>query len=80
MPYLTNTELPLPVCSHLPSHAQDIYREAFNRAYASHAAEPCREEISHRIAWTAVKHAYAKIGDEWVRVRHDHPSTSGWQA
>ena len=80
MPYLANAELPLPVRSHLPSHAQDIYREAFNHAYAGHAADPRREEIAHRIAWAAVKHAYAKLGGEWVRVRHDHPSMSDWQA
>jgi len=69
MPYQANVELPLPVRSHLPPHAQDIYREAFNHAYAAHAADPRQEEIAHRIAWAAVKRAYAKIGDEWVRVR-----------
>jgi len=32
MPYKTNAELPDSVKSHLPSHAQDIYREAFDHA------------------------------------------------
>ena len=35
MPYRTNTDLPPPVRGHLPSHAQDIYREAFNHAFAA---------------------------------------------
>ena len=39
MPYRTNLDLPEPVRSHLPEHAQDIYREAFNRAYAANAGE-----------------------------------------
>jgi cation transport regulator len=34
MPYATNHDLPLPVRGHLPLHAQDIYREAFNNAFA----------------------------------------------
>jgi cation transport regulator len=26
-----------------------------------------REEIAHRVAWSAVKKSYHKVGDEWVR-------------
>ena len=37
MPYPTNADLPASVRAHLPEHAQDIYREAFNHAYAAHA-------------------------------------------
>lgn len=36
MPYLANIDLPQSVRSHLPEHAQDIYRETFNHAYAAH--------------------------------------------
>jgi len=36
MPYRSSTELPPSIRSHLPPHAQDIYREAFNHAYAAH--------------------------------------------
>jgi cation transport regulator len=63
MPYSTNEDLPPPVRAHLPPHAQDIYRAAFNNAWASYGA---REEIAHRIAWAAVKRRYRKIGDNWV--------------
>jgi cation transport regulator len=66
MPYRTNTDLPASVRNHLPAHAQDIYRAAFNHAFAAHAGEPDREERAHRIAWAAVKRRFEKIGDEWV--------------
>jgi cation transport regulator ChaB len=35
MPYEFNSDLPLPVRSHLPEGAQDIYRAAFNSAFES---------------------------------------------
>ena len=66
MPYRTNEDLPDAVRNHLPSHAQDIYREAFNHAHAAHRGDPRQEEASHRIAWAAVKRRYEKIGDDWV--------------
>lgn len=66
MPYASNHDLPLPVKSHLPGHAQDIYREAFNNAFAQHEGDPRQEEASHRIAWAAVKRLYVKEGDRWV--------------
>jgi cation transport regulator len=66
MPYQFNEDLPPSVRNHLPPHAQDIYREAFNNAYRQHALDPRREEASHRIAWAAVKRSYAKEGEEWV--------------
>jgi cation transport regulator len=51
---------------HLPAHAQDIYREAFNHAYAAHAGEQRQEEAAHRIAWAAVKRGYVKVGESWI--------------
>jgi cation transport regulator len=66
MPYRSNEDLPPSVRNHLPHHAQDIYREAFNSAYWQHALDPRREEASHRIAWAAVKRSYVKEGLEWV--------------
>jgi cation transport regulator len=66
MPYRLNTDLPPPVRNHLPAHAQDIYREAFNHAYAAHAGEADRERRSHMIAWAAVKRTFEKTGDTWV--------------
>jgi cation transport regulator len=66
MPYSTNDDLPLSVRNHLPRRAQDIYREAFNHAFAAHAGDPRQEEASHRIAWAAVKRSYVKADGEWV--------------
>ena len=66
MPYPNNKDLPISVQRHLPSHAQDIYREAFNHAFAAHAGDPRQEEAAHRIAWAAVKRSYVKMGDSWV--------------
>lgn len=66
MPYRANLDLPPSVRTHLPDHAQDIYREAFNHAYAAHAGEIDREKRAHMIAWAAVKRTYEKAGDQWV--------------
>jgi cation transport regulator len=66
MPYRVNEELPNSVRSHLPEHAQSIYREAFNHAYRAHAGESGREQRAHMIAWAAVKRSYVKAGDMWV--------------
>ena len=67
MPYVTNHDLPPSVRSHLPDHAQDIYREAFNHAWQEYAGDPRQEEIAHRVAWAAVKKVYEKIGTQWLR-------------
>ena len=66
MPYATNADLPPLVRHHLPPHAQDIYRAAFNHAFAAHAGDPRQEEASHRIAWSAVKRSYVKVGESWI--------------
>ena len=70
MPYASNWDLPPSIRAHLPPHAQDIFRAAFNNAWTSYgASEPeRREEIAHRIAWAAVKRRYHKRGDEWVQL------------
>ncbi len=66
MPYANNEDLPPSVRDHLPFHAQDIFRAAFNNAYEAHFDDPHREEIAFRIAWAAVKRKYRKMGDQWV--------------
>ncbi|MBU6464830.1 MAG: ChaB family protein [Bradyrhizobium sp.] len=66
MPYRSNHDLPAPVRNHLPAHAQDIYREVFNHAFASRRGDPRQEEITHRTAWAAVKRSYVKSGDGWA--------------
>jgi cation transport regulator len=64
--YRANSDLPAPVQAHLPPHAQDIYREAFNHAFAEHAGDPRQEEAAHRIVWAAVKRSYVKVGGSWI--------------
>ena len=66
MPYGTISDLPVSVREHLPHHAQEIYRSAFNHAYMSHAGDPRQEEAAHRIAWAAVKRSYHKVGEHWL--------------
>ena len=66
MPYANNNDLPAPVRHHLPQGAQTIYREAFNGAWHQYATSERREEIAHRVAWTAVKKRYRKAGEMWV--------------
>jgi cation transport regulator len=69
MPYFSNADLPTSVRDHLPPGAQEIYRGAFNHAFAAHAGELRQEETAHRIAWAAVKRSYVKLGGEWVARR-----------
>ena len=66
MPYRENNDLPPSVRTHLPEHAQNVYRETFNHAYAAHAGEMDRERRAHMIAWAAVKRGYQKADGEWV--------------
>ncbi|MCE3239325.1 MAG: putative cation transport regulator [Gammaproteobacteria bacterium] len=72
MPYETNKDLPDSVKDNLPSHAQDIYREAFNHAWQEYKDPAKRrkggsqEEVSHRVAWSAVKEKYEKTNKGWV--------------
>jgi cation transport regulator len=67
MPYERNADLPQNLRRVLPEHAQDIYREAFNHAYAAHAGEARQDEAAHRIAWAAVKRSYVKTSEGWLR-------------
>jgi cation transport regulator len=63
MPYASNADLPPAVRDHMPAHAQDIFREAFNHAWTQYMGD---EERCFRIAWAAVKRFYVKDGDRWV--------------
>ena len=72
MPYASNAELPPSVHHHLPHEAQSVYREAFNHAWDTYAHDPRREEIAHRVAWSAVKRGYRKSGDTWVPLHEHH--------
>lgn len=66
MPYATDADLPIRIRGSLPAQARKIFRAAFNASFKSYAANPRREEIAHRVAWTAVKKRFIKRGEEWV--------------
>ena len=71
MPYETLSELPDNVRSSLPRHAQEIYRAAFNNAWDQYKDEKdrrgdgSREEVAHKVAWSAVKQEYEKADGGW---------------
>ena len=58
----------------LPSHAQKIYSKAHKNALKQYASPSKRrggkgqskEQVAHRVAWSAVKKGYKKKGDKWV--------------
>jgi cation transport regulator len=66
MPYEALRELPESVREHLPKHAQEIYKEAYNSAWEQYdqpeerRGDASREETAHRVAWAAVKNKYEK--------------------
>ena len=68
MPYASIDDLPPPIRAHLPPHAREIYLAAFNSAWTQYASRGPfeRERTAHRVAWTAVKHKYRKVGDRWI--------------
>ena len=57
MPYATRTELPESVQNVLPTHAQNIYKDAFNNAWEEYGHDESR---AHAVAWGAVKKKYHK--------------------
>jgi cation transport regulator len=59
MPYQKIEDLPESVKEHLPKHAQEIFRAAFNSATQEYG----EEETAFKVAWSAVKHKYEK-GDD----------------
>lgn len=74
MPYSSNNELPSKIKNKLPSHAQEIYRAAFNNAWEQYKSpknrnnpvESC-EQVSHKVAWAAVEKKYKKDSSgKWV--------------
>jgi cation transport regulator len=59
MPYAANEDLPPAVQGHLPAHAQDIFREAFNNAWQScgESRPQRREEIAFRVGGSSLLHS-----------------------
>jgi cation transport regulator len=60
MPYDERSDLPDNVRDNLPSHAQDIYKEAYNSAWDQYDHDESR---AHRVAWGAVEKKYHKNDD-----------------
>jgi cation transport regulator len=74
MPYQRVDDLPDSVKDNLPSHAQEIYKEAFNSAWEQYdrpeerRGDDSREETAHKVAWAAVRKQYEKGEDgKWRR-------------
>jgi cation transport regulator len=71
MPYKNIKDLPERIKDNLPKHAQEIYRKSFNNAWKQYKdpkerkGNASREEVSHKVAWAAVKQKYKKIKDDW---------------
>jgi cation transport regulator len=69
MPYHSTSELADKIKNNLPEHAQKIYLEAFNHAWDEYKSPKNRrsgsqEEVSHKVAWAAVKKKYEKGSDD----------------
>lgn len=66
MPYKNLSDLPDSVQDNPPKHAQEIYRAAYNSAWDEYKDpddrrdDASREEVSHRVAWSAVGQKYEK--------------------
>ena len=60
----------------LPSHAQKIYREAHKNAVKQYSnpskrrggKQQSKEQIAHKVAWSAVKKEYKKKGEKWEQI------------
>ena len=72
MPYESVKDLPNSVRDNLPKHAQEVYVAAYNSAWEEYKnagdrkGGTSREEVSHKVAWTAVKKKYEKNG-KWKK-------------
>lgn len=81
MPYQSREDLPDGVKHVLPSHAQDIYRAAFNHAWEEYKKPEDRragadlEETAHKVAWAAVKQKYKKGDDGNWQAKHEITKT-----
>lgn len=73
MPYKTNSDLPKKMKDNLPKGAETIFRKAYNSAADEYKDSSKRrggaslEETANKVAWSAVKKEYEKVGDEWKK-------------
>lgn len=54
-----------------PRKAQDTYEKTLEHAEAEYGGD---EERAHRVAWSAVKHAFERVGDHWEAKAEPGPS------
>jgi len=77
MPYKNRSDLPQSIKDNLPTHAQEIYYAAFNKAFKEYKNPKKRykgnsqEETAHKVAWAAVKKKYIKKDGEWEEIDKD---------
>lgn len=73
IPYDSKKELPKNVKDNLPEHAKKIYLKAYNNAWEQYKdpedrfGNESREEVAHKVAWSAVKNVYKKEEGEWIK-------------
>lgn len=59
----------------LPTHAQEIFKEAHKNALDQYkdpkkrkgGKKESKEQVAHKVAWSAVKKVYKKEGDKWIK-------------
>ena len=64
MPYKEINDLPESVREHLPKHAQEVYKSAYNSAEKQYG----EESTAHKVAWSEVESKYKKdeVSGNWV--------------
>ncbi|WP_236645467.1 ChaB family protein [Aidingimonas lacisalsi] len=80
MPYDSNAELPDNVRNNLPSHAQEIYRKAFNSAWKEYRkpqgrrGDSDREETAHKVPGLPSKRSITRMARSGCGI---NPDTGG---
>jgi cation transport regulator len=72
MQYETVKQLPVTIRDVLPEKAKEIYRKAYNQAWAKYARDAHgglnQQGLAHQQAWMAVKREYVFDLDQWHRI------------
>lgn len=71
--YNQKENLPDQIKDNLPTHAEEIYQKAHDKAVEEYSdpskrrGDSSNEEVAHKVAWSAVKSKYKKDSDgRWV--------------
>ena len=59
----------------LPTHGQEIFKEAHKNALDQYkdpkkrkgGKKESKEQVAHKVAWSAVKKVYKKEDDKWIK-------------